>query len=83
VRCLRIHHLLGLAAAAALTLLAALNLANAGDTFRQSCIDDTMIVFDASGSMAGNEKLSVAAIVRAAVYQETLSRLMMSERAES
>jgi hypothetical protein len=81
VRRLRIHHLLGLAAAAALTLLAALNLANAGETSRQSCIDD-MIAFDASNSMAGNEKLGVAAIVRAAVYQETLSHPMMSERAE-
>ena len=40
-----------------------------------------LTVADAN-SMAGNEKLSVAAIVRAAVYQETLSHPMMSERAE-
>jgi Ca-activated chloride channel family protein len=63
VRGLRIHHLLGAAAAATLTVLAALDFADAEDASRQSCTDDVMIVFDASGSMAGNEKLGIATTV--------------------
>jgi Ca-activated chloride channel homolog len=52
----------GIAVASALSLLA-ISLANANEPSRESCIDDAMIVFDASGSMSGNEKLGIATTV--------------------
>lgn len=58
---MRLQDLLGVAAASALSLLA-INFANAKES-RESCIDDAMIVFDASGSMSGNEKLGIATTV--------------------
>jgi Ca-activated chloride channel family protein len=59
----RLHHLLGLAAATALSLLAMIGFAYAERSAHESCIDDAMIVFDASGSMSGNEKLGIATTV--------------------
>lgn len=56
---MRLHDLLGFAAAAALCQLA-LGFANAEEASQESCIDDAMIVFDASGSMSGNVKLGIA-----------------------
>ncbi|HUW73879.1 MAG TPA: vWA domain-containing protein [Methyloceanibacter sp.] len=60
---MRLSHLLEPAAAAALTLFAMLGFAQAEGTQRDSCTDDAMIVFDASGSMSGNEKLGIATTV--------------------
>jgi Ca-activated chloride channel homolog len=61
------RYLLELLAASALSLLALLGFAQAQekiqDAERESCIDDAMIVFDASGSMSGNEKLGIATTV--------------------
>jgi Ca-activated chloride channel family protein len=55
----RLRDPLGLAAASLLSLLA-LSFAEAQGANRESCIDDAMIVFDASGSMSGNVKLGIA-----------------------
>ena len=63
MRGLRIHHWLGVAAATALSLIAAVGLADAAEDSRESCADDAMIVFDASGSMSGNEKLGIATTI--------------------
>ena len=59
MRGLRIHHWLGVAAATALSLIAAVGLADAAEDSRESCADDAMIVFDASGSMSGNQTLGI------------------------
>jgi len=59
----RLRRFLEAAVAMALSLLAAINFADAQDVSRESCTDDAMIVFDASGSMSGNEKLGIATTV--------------------
>jgi Ca-activated chloride channel family protein len=56
-------HSLGFATATALSLLAMMGFAYAERSADESCIDDAMIVFDASGSMSGNEKLGIATTV--------------------
>lgn len=72
---MRPHDLLGLAAAAALSLLA-IGFANAKDA-SEACIDDAMIVFDASGSMSGNVKLGIATTVtRIDEVREALGKVL-------
>lgn len=61
MRLLRPHHLLGLAVVVALVGLS-LGAVSAQES-RESCIDDVMIVFDASGSMSGNVKLGIATTI--------------------
>jgi Ca-activated chloride channel homolog len=55
----RVHDFLGIVVAIFLSLLA-IGFAYAKEPSRESCIDDAMIVFDASGSMSGNVKLGIA-----------------------
>jgi Ca-activated chloride channel homolog len=72
----RLHDLLGLGAAAALSLMA-LSFANAEEAGREACTDDAMIVFDASGSMSGNVKLGIATTVtRIDEVREALGKVL-------
>lgn len=70
------RHLLGIVAAVTLSLLAVINLASAKEA-SENCIDDAMIVFDASGSMSGNEKLGIATtITRIDEVRSALARVL-------
>ena len=60
---MKIHHWLVVVSATALSTLAPVSLAYAAGVSPGSCVDDAMIVFDASGSMSGNEKLGIATTV--------------------
>ena len=72
---MRLHDLLGLTAATALSLVA-ISFANAKDA-SEACIDDAMIVFDASGSMSGNVKLGIATTVtRIDEVREALGKVL-------
>jgi hypothetical protein len=51
----RLHHLLGLAAATALSLLAMIGFAYAERSAEESCTDDAMIVFDPCRAIAARE----------------------------
>ena len=62
MRRIRLHHLPGFLAATGLSLFA-FGLVAAEGADRESCVDDAMIVFDASGSMSGNEKLGIATTI--------------------
>ena len=59
---MRPHDLIGAAAATVLSVLA-FGFASAEGAEREPCVDDAMIVFDASGSMSGNEKLGIATTI--------------------
>lgn len=63
MRVMKIHHWLVVASATALSTLAPVSFAYAAGVSPGSCVDDAMIVFDASGSMSGNEKLGIATTV--------------------
>ncbi len=77
---MRPHDLIGAAAATILSLSAivfGLGFAAAAGAERESCIDDAMIVFDASGSMSGNEKLGIATtITRIDEVRSALGRVL-------
>jgi Ca-activated chloride channel homolog len=76
----RPHDLIGAAASTILSLSAivfGLGFAAAAGAERESCIDDAMIVFDASGSMSGNEKLGIATtITRIDEVRSALGRVL-------
>uniref|UniRef100_UPI00356A4C35 hypothetical protein n=1 Tax=Methyloceanibacter sp. TaxID=1965321 RepID=UPI00356A4C35 len=60
---MRLPHLIGLGTATALGFLTSLGFAYAQIGAEESCTDDAMIVFDASGSMSGNVMLGMATAI--------------------
>jgi Ca-activated chloride channel family protein len=73
----RLPHLIGLGTATALGFLTSLGFAYAQIGAEESCTDDAMIVFDASGSMSGNVMLGMAtAITRIDEVRSALGKVL-------
>ncbi len=74
---MRLPHLIGVGSATALSLVAMLGVAHAQAGPQESCTDDAMIVFDASGSMSGNVMLGMAtAITRIDEVRSALGKVL-------